>query len=175
MELTKTKELQICPIKRLYLELDENLPDRKTIAILLSMEDVRHPELKLLDAFHKVGVFDTEMKYKAFSFDYREGVAVKEFLEKQNDFGRIYICCDSGESRSTAMAAAILRYYGKSDKVIWTNPRYHPNLLVYEEQLRAFGKKVSKLRLRYLKYINNQALKKAINRKDIVKTIRKCR
>ena len=165
MELTKTKDLQICPIKRLYLELDENLPDRKTIAILLSMEDVWHYNLKLLDAIHKVGVFDTEMKNKAFSFDYREGMEIKKFLEKQNDFGRIYVCCDSGESRSTAMAAAIMRYYGKSDKEIWTNPHYHPNLLVYKEQLYAFGINISKLRLRYLKYINNRALKRAINRK----------
>ena len=32
MKLSQTKEIHICPIKRLYLELDENLPDRKTIA-----------------------------------------------------------------------------------------------------------------------------------------------
>ena len=165
MKLSQTKEMYICPIKRLYLELDENLPDRKTIAILLSMDDVCHPNQKLLDAFHKVSVFDTEIENKPFSFNYDDGLGIKEFLEKQNDFGRIYVCCDSGESRSTAMAAAIMRYYGKSDKEIWTNPHYHPNLLVYKEQLYAFGIKVSKLRLRYLKYINNRALKKAINRK----------
>ena len=52
MKLSQTKEIHICPIKRLYVELDKNLPDRKTIAILLSMEDVWHPNLKLLDAFH---------------------------------------------------------------------------------------------------------------------------
>ena len=165
MKLSRDQDLQICSIKQLFLGLDKNLPDRKTIAILLSMDDVWHPNLKLLDAFHKVSVFDTEMKYKAFSFDYREGMDVKEFLEKESDFGRIYVCCDSGESRSTAMAAAIMRYYGKSDKEIWTDPHYHPNLLVYKEQLYAFGIKVSKLRLRYLKYINSRALKRAINRK----------
>ncbi len=164
MMLSHTKEIYICPIKRLYSELDENLPDKKTIAILLTMEDVWHENLKLLDAFHKVGVFDTELKYKPFSFDYREAMAVKDFLEKESDFGRIYVCCDSGESRSTAMAAAIMKYYGKSDRKIWTNPNYHPNLLVYEEQLYAFGIKVSKLKLKYLKYINNRALKKAIGK-----------
>lgn len=88
-------------------------------------------------------------------------MGIKEFLEKESDFGRIYVCCDSGESRSTA----IMRYYGKSDKEIWTNYHYHPNLLVYKAQLYAFGIKVSKLWLRYLKYINNEALKRAINRK----------
>ena len=164
MELTKTKDLQICPVKRLYLELDENLPDRKTIAILLSMEDVGHPNLKLLDAFHKVEVFDTEIEHNPFSFSYTKGLGVKEFLEKESDFERIYVCCDSGESRSTAMAAAIIKYYGKSDKEIWKNPNYHPNSLVYKQQLYAFGIKVNKLRLKYLKYINNEALKKAIKR-----------
>ena len=165
MKLSRDQDLQICSIKQLFLELDKNLPDRKTIAIIMTMEMISHPNLKLLDSYHKVGVFDTEMKYKAFSFDYREGMEVKEFLEKQNDFRRIYVCCDSGESRSTAMAAAIVRYYGKSDKEIWTNPHYHPNLLVYKEQLFAFGIKISKLRLKYLKHLNNLALKRVINKK----------
>lgn len=164
MKLTKTKDLQICPIKRLYLELDENLPDRKTVAILLSMDDVSHPDLNLLDAFHKVDVFDTEIENKSFSFNYGEGLKIKEFLEKEGDFERLYVCCDSGESRSTAMAAAIMRYYGKSDKEIWTNPYYHPNTLVYKEQMRAFGFKVSKIKLCYLKHLSNKALEKLINK-----------
>ena len=162
MKLTKTKDLQICSIKRLYLELEENLPDRKTIAILISMENVEHPALKLLDNYHKVSVLDTETECKAFSFNYGEGLSVKEFLEREKDFERIYVCCDSGESRSTALAAAIMRYHGKSDKIIWKNPYYHPNLLVYREQLRAFEKKAGKLHLRYFKHINNKALKKII-------------
>ena len=162
MKLTETKDLMICPIKRLYYELEENLPDRKTIAILLSMEELKHTNLNLLDACCKVRVFDTEIVDRPFSFAYTDGIAVKNFLEKESDFERLYVCCDMGESRSTALAAAILRYYGQADKEIWKNPRYHPNLLVYEKQLNAFDIGISKLKLRYLKYVNNRALKNAI-------------
>lgn len=165
MKLNDKQDIRICSIKQLCLYLDKELPDRKTIAIFLTMEKTEHPNLRLLDNYLKLNVFDTEIEDRAYSFNYDNGLQVKEFLEKENDFGRLYICCDSGESRSTAMAATILRFYGQSDEEIWTNPYYHPNLLVYKEQLYAFGIKVSKLWLRYLKYINNRALKKAINRK----------
>ena len=163
MKIAKDKDLQICPVKRLYLELEENLPDTKTIAIVLTTEKINHPNMRMLDNCHKVEVMDTEIENKAFSFNYDEGLKVKEFLDRENDFGRLYVCCDSGESRSTAMAAAVMRYYGESDKQIWTNPYYHPNLLVYKKQLNAFGIKISRLRLKYLKYINDRALKKAMN------------
>ena len=82
MELTKTKELQICPIKRLYLELDENLPDRKIIAIVLTTEIISRP-----------------------------------------------------------------------------------NMLIYKEQMRAFGIKVCKIKLKYLKHLSEKALNRAINGK----------
>lgn len=164
MRISGDKELYICPIKRLLVELDENLPDRKTIAILLSMEDTVHHNLGLLDSYHKVGVVDTEMEGKPFAFNYDEGLKVKEFLEVEKDFGRLYVCCDSGESRSTAMAAAIMRYYGRSDKEIWENPYYHPNLLVYRQQLGAFGIKISKFRLKYLKYVSDRAFARKVRR-----------
>ena len=165
MLLSNTKELHICPIKSLYSELEKNLPDRKTIAILISTEDVKHSNLRFLDACCKISAVDTETENNPFSFNRELGEKVKMFLDKENDFGRLYICCDSGESRSTAMAAAVMKYYGKMDREIWTNPHYHPNLLVYKVQMEVFGRKIKKLRLRYLKYVNNRALKKAINAK----------
>lgn len=156
-------EFIICPVKRLYAELNENLPDGKTVAILLTTEEINHPSLNLLDAYLRICVMDTESEEKEFSFSHNDGIRVKEFLEK-DDSKRIYICCDSGESRSTAMTAAIMRYYGLSDKTIWKNPHYHPNLLVYKKQMNAFGFKVNRLKLKFLKYLSDSALKKEIRR-----------
>ena len=165
MRLNDKQEIRICSIKQLCLYLDKELPDKKTIAIFLTMEKTEHPNLRLLDKYLKVSVFDTEVEDRAFSFSYGDGLQVKEFLEKENDFGRLYVCCDSGESRSTAMAAAILKFYGQSDEEIWTNPHYHPNILVYKKQLNAFGIKISNTKLKYLKYVSERALKRAINRR----------
>jgi len=165
MRLNDKQDIRICSIKQLCLYLDKELPDRKTIAIFLTMEKTEHPNLRLLDKYLKVSVFDTEIENRAFSFNYGEGLQVKEFLEQENDFGRVYVCCDSGESRSTAMAAVILKFYGQSDEEIWTNPNYHPNRLVYKKQLNAFGIKISNIKLKYLKYVSERALKRAINRR----------
>lgn len=44
----------------------------------------------------------------------------------------LYICCTEGISRSPAVAAAFLRMSGRGDKVIWNNPYYSPNSLVYQ-------------------------------------------
>lgn len=162
MRLSQTKEIYICPIKRLLFELDESLPDRKTVAILLTMKEINHPNLGLLDAYYRAGVFDTEIETRPFSFDYAEGMRIMDFLEREKDFERLYVCCDSGESRSTAMAAAIMRYYKRSDKQIWTNPRYHPNMLVYKKQCEVFGERVSGFRMKYLRFINKAALRKKI-------------
>ena len=101
-----------------------------------------------------------------FSFDCSKGLEVKEFVEKEGDFSRLYVCCDSGESRSTAMAAAIMRHYGASDKSIWENPYYHPNILVYKEQLRAFGIHIGWFRMKYLSLVSKNALKKFMTKSD---------
>ena len=164
MKLSQNKKIHICPIKKLPTELDKNLPDRKTVAIMLSTEDLTYHDFGLPDAYYKANVLDTEIEGKRFSFNYEDGLKVKKFLDLHSDFERLYVCCDSGESRSTAMAAAIMRYYGKSDKEIWTNPYYHPNTLVYKEQMRAFGFKVGKIKLCYLKHLSNKALEKLINK-----------
>ena len=51
----------------------------------------------------------------------------------------LYVCCSKGGSRSPAVAAAILRMSGRSDKAVWENPFYVPNRLVYQVICREFG------------------------------------
>ncbi len=43
----------------------------------------------------------------------------------------LYVCCSKGQSRSAAVAAALLRMSGRSDDPVWLNPYYNPNVLVY--------------------------------------------
>ncbi|MCR4643830.1 MAG: hypothetical protein K5695_00270 [Oscillospiraceae bacterium] len=45
--------------------------------------------------------------------------------------------CEYGKSRSAGCAAAILEYYSQNGKCIFSDPRYYPNHLVYDEVLRA--------------------------------------
>ena len=163
MRLTDTKQMEICSVKQLCERLSNELPDRKTIAIFLTNEAPRHKILALLDETLDLRVWDATDIRSHFSFGYLKGLHVRGFLQKNDDFGKLYVCCDSGESRSSALGAAILRYYGNSDKIIWQDPHYHPNTLVYTEQMLAFGFKVGKWKLKYLQHINRKALHRAIN------------
>lgn len=107
--------------------------------------------------------FDDILANGSNSFNENIAGLIKTFLDT-TDFRELYVCCDSDESRSSAITAAIHKYNGESDLHIWNNPHYHPNLLVYEVLCKCFGKKVSKLSLRCLKRRNDDALRNAIRR-----------
>ena len=76
----------------------------------------------------------------------------------------LFVCCDSGESRSTAMSAAIMRYNGMDEMLIWKNPHYHPNTLVYSMLCDALGVPVSKVELQAKHWTSEKALSDAINK-----------
>lgn len=66
--------------------------------------------------------------------------AIIKFLRQlSEEVTDLYICCSKGGSRSPAVAAAVLRMSGRSDKVVWENPYYVPNWLVYQTLCREFG------------------------------------
>ena len=73
----------------------------------------------------------------------------------------LYICCDSGESRSPAIVAAILTVSGLSDACIWENPYYTPNALVYQRVCSAFGMHISDAVIARKKWNNRQAYRSA--------------
>lgn len=74
----------------------------------------------------------------------------------------LYICCTEGISRSSAVAAAFLRMSGRGDKVIWNNPYYSPNSLVYQTVCKQAGIFVPDWYVHYLETRNRKAYKKAV-------------
>ncbi len=52
-------------------------------------------------------------------------------------YNKLIIHCGAGQSRSAGVAAAILKYYTGSDKQIFTNRKYTPNMLCYRRVLEA--------------------------------------
>lgn len=86
---------------------------------------------------------------------------------------KVYVCCDSGESRSAAVAAAVKRFLAgdgnvyknrlsPQEKDVWCNPHYHPNILVYDLMCKAFHMKTTKLGLFIRGRTSRNALRKAI-------------
>ena len=81
------------------------------------------------------------------------------------DVAQLYICCDAGQSRSAAIAAATARYFGQDDDWIWSSPKYHPNMFCFERMIEAFGMRaLSDGEMDCLIHKNIMAFRQAINR-----------
>ena len=81
----------------------------------------------------------------------------------------LYVCCSKGGSRSPAVAAAILRMSGRSDKPVWDNPYYVPNWLVYQTICREFGLFAPYLYVMHLVRRNCRCYKKAVKNNGVCK------
>jgi hypothetical protein len=73
----------------------------------------------------------------------------------------LYVCCSKGGSRSPAVAAAVLRMSGRSDKIVWENPFYVPNRLVYQVICKEFGLFAPNWYVKQLVKLNRQCYMKA--------------
>lgn len=99
------------------------------------------------------------------SFNASMAKQIVEFVKNIDDRYILYCCCDGGRSRSSAIAAAILRAFNSDAELeIWNSPIYHPNMLVYSLLTREFAKKTTKIGLLFRRWLNNWALKRAIMR-----------
>ena len=74
----------------------------------------------------------------------------------------MYVCCDSGVSRSSAIAAAILRKYNEDENIVWKDYNFKPNLFVYKTLCDEFNLNNNVLRLKHKENINKRVLKKKI-------------
>lgn len=152
------KTIHIGMIKEFYM-LD-NAEDLDSFAVLCSSYEVRRPRCPSITLLFD----DTTNKHHTGRFTRNMADVISEKIKENADKNNIYICCDSGESRSTAIAAAVMRFYNRSDKIIWNNPHFHPNLLVYELMCKSMRLSCSKLRLWYNKKVSDHALKKELKR-----------
>ena len=120
-----------------------------------SMGDVPH-------IFRQYDDLDREVAHRSFSREDAE--AYSEFIRNLPEVDYLYCCCDAGESRSPAIAAAILRYYGQDDEYIWKNPRFHPNMLVFQRMTESLGIPVPDEEMDRLIYISDKAFANEIRR-----------
>lgn len=153
-------EIRVGSIKETEEDLKKlNTYNTKAIIISSYAKDIESikTEDKLVLNFDDIAIKNSN------SFNSTLAKKIHDFVDSI-DFNKykLYICCDSGESRSSAVAACILRKYKKNENVIWKDYNYHPNIYVYDILCKEFGLKNSNFRLRYKKYINNKALKNKI-------------
>lgn len=156
-------EIIICPLKRLYQYAEDG--DMTDVAVLaVSSYGINKDKLKVFTSTLCLEFADVtdNTNPSAFSDDIAKKIAIYiNALPKELD--TLFVCCDSGESRSTAMTAAILRYNGLDDMKIWKNPHYHPNPLVYKLLCKALGVNATEGEVNDRLRINELAFVKSIN------------
>ena len=156
-------ELMICPIKQLYQYAEDD--DMSDVAVLaVSSYDIEQERLKSFCNTLCLNFADVSNSIDSSAMSNDIAMKIADYimnLPKQLD--TLFVCCDSGESRSTAMAAAIMRYNGMDEMKIWRNSHYHPNPLVYKLLCSEFGLQVSDEEVIEKVAINNNALSDAIN------------
>lgn len=64
-----------------------------------------------------------------------DAVAIRELLERHPDIPCLIVHCDAGISRSSGVAAAIMKAKTGDDSPIFDSGRYQPNMLCYRRVL----------------------------------------
>ncbi len=153
--------ITIMPNKRFIRECGKLSADQIAV-ILCTSGEINTDEIS--DIRKKMILhFDDISSPGCHAFDLHIAQSIKAFIDTLSDES-LYVCCDSGESRSSAIAAAILRYQNEDSLYIWDNPHYHPNIYVYKIMCRCFGKRTPGFILRYLQRRNAAALRNAIRK-----------
>ena len=155
-------DIIIYPIKRLLMEKEKIENGTHFAAILCSSSELKESkfdwvENKLILCFHDIcdanrpNAFTIEMANR-----------VRSFIDAQSGASVLYCCCDSGESRSAAVAAAACRYLHKDELDIWKNPHFHPNGLVFQLQCKAFDVPITKIQRLRREYMSRKAFRNAV-------------
>ena len=144
--------IHIMPIRQ-FLHLD-NVPVASA-AIISSSEYLDVSKISIPFAYADYMDFDYESPR---SFTELQASRFAEFIKSmKHNVTDLFVCCDAGESRSPAIAAAIHRWLRQDDHHIWCNPRYHPNALCFMRMAEALDIKIADEEIDTLIYTNRTA------------------
>lgn len=150
-------QLHILPIKS-FLRLD--MADRPAAAVISTALDIDEKKIACPYVLAEYMDFDYASRR---SFSPEQAAAFAAFVRGLSpDTKELYVCCDAGESRSAAIAAAIHRWLGQSDSYIWESPKYHPNVLCFCRMLEALQIPITDGELDILIYTNRNAFRKGL-------------
>jgi len=91
-------------------------------------------------SFHDIGMRDET----GLPMNEADAQKVVEFVKRCQELKveELWVHCDGGISRSSGVAAAILKSLTGDDSAIYNNPRYCPNTICYNLVLNEFMKEV---------------------------------
>ena len=117
-----------------YYDLEIEPTDESRVVAILSLEFMDADRPGDNDVYGNPTTVDDLMSDE-------DAKTVVDFVERYKD-KRILVHCDAGISRSSAVAAAILKHYTGDDSMIFDSRWYNPNRWVYRKVLEAFESEV---------------------------------
>lgn len=157
------KLIHICSIKKFCLRVAEMADHSSVVAVLCTTGSIDSSKLSDIQYLH-VSFADVTDEARPDAFRIEQARQIRAFLDNQKEAMELYFCCDSGESRSTALAAAWMHYSEQDELRIWKNIKYHPNELVYYLQSVACGLPITREDARELAEFNRILFRDAILR-----------
>lgn len=119
-----------------------------------------NPLNKRVMAVLRLNFNDIDRPYQDLEPKQEHFIGLKAFIDTFKDnpeIEEIIVHCAAGISRSSATAAAICKYLNLDEhKIIWSNPSFVPNELVYRLALNELGLKVCEAELAFYKATNKQ-------------------
>lgn len=152
--------IEICPVRKLYaIAAEADLSE--CAAIVVSSYDINMDKLQGIANLLTMN-FDDVSAEQSNSFNDEQAGKMQAFVDSlPNNIDTLFVCCDSGESRSPAIAAAIMEHNGIDHMAIWKNPKYHPNPYVCAMLCTAFEVSEVEQEVKTWVEVNNKAFKDA--------------
>lgn len=152
-------KVMICPLRSLAAKAETA---GNCAALLSSSADLAH--IRLPDIFYVFRQYeDLDVETPGRSFSAEDAEMFAAFVRSlPENVDTVFCCCDAGQSRSPAVAAAVCRFFGMEDIDIWRDPSVHPNMLVFDLLTQALGVPVSDEEKDLRLYENQRAFRNAI-------------
>ena len=160
------KEIKIYSLKQFYQVIRSPAFDRlHTVAIISSSYPVEDDWLSGV-RYIACQYDDIDNDVLGRCFTLVEAKRIVRFLKSWDSKVTTICCiCDGGCRRSTAVAAALYRFYGREAeelKDVWQDPTYEPNPLVYRLVTHALGVPADDVDIDFQIWENRAAIRKRI-------------
>ena len=164
MKRTTIRRWTFLPLKRFYQLLPQL--DRPETAAAVCVSSYPVSEERLCGVLHICRSFSDLTNERApDAMTEADAEAIASFLDGlPPEIQTVFFCCDGGESRSAAMAAAYLYAHGVRDWPIWNDPAAHPNALVFRRLCTAWSRRPRKSSVALRLWVNRRALRVRIRR-----------
>ena len=159
------KHVHVCSLKEFQWQIRNNQIPPKSYALISSSYE-QEIAVPIPFSFECYDDIDFDCLGRVFSSEAANKFATA--IKENEGIQHFWCVCDGGVRRSAAVAASILRFWGRSYEeinLIWKNPAREPNIWVYRMMAERLEVPANDEDIDILININRTAIKSALRQK----------